>query len=43
MYHQQIEEVADIKKSKEALIMAAQEQVLSTRAMEAGVYHIRRE
>ncbi|TWW62748.1 hypothetical protein D4764_04G0013950 [Takifugu flavidus] len=53
MYHQQIEEVADIEKtyqwltkaglkdSTEALIMAAQEQALSTRAIEARVYHTR--
>ncbi len=53
MYHCQIEEVADIKKfyqwlekaglkdSTKALIMAAQEQALSTRSMDAGVYHTR--
>ncbi len=51
MYHCQIEEVADIKKScqwlekaglkdsAEALIMAAQEQALSTTSIEAVVYH----
>ena len=50
MYHRQIEEVADVEKcyqwlqkaglkdSTEALIMAAQEQALNTRAEEAGVY-----
>ncbi|TWW77705.1 hypothetical protein D4764_12G0010950 [Takifugu flavidus] len=55
MYHQQIEEVADIEKtyqwltkaglkdSTEALIMAAQEQALSTRAIEARVYHTRQD
>ena len=53
MYHRQIEEVADIKKSyqwlekaglkdsTEALIMAAQEQALSTRSIKAGIYHTR--
>ncbi|KAF7649568.1 hypothetical protein LDENG_00139440 [Lucifuga dentata] len=53
MYHQQIEGVADITKSyqwlektglkdnTETLIMAAQEQALSTRFIEAGVYHSR--
>ena len=51
MYHRQTEEVNDIEKScqwleksglkysTEALIMAAQEQALSIRAIEAGVYH----
>uniref|UniRef100_A0A672JIY3 Myeloid-specific peroxidase n=1 Tax=Salarias fasciatus TaxID=181472 RepID=A0A672JIY3_SALFA len=51
MYHQQIEEVADFGKiyqwlekaglrdSTGALIMAAQEQVLNTRSIEAGIYH----
>ncbi|TWW77408.1 Cytoplasmic dynein 2 heavy chain 1 [Takifugu flavidus] len=55
MYHRQIEEVADIEKtyqwltkaglkdSTEALIMAAQEQALSTRAIEARVYHTRQD
>ena len=55
MYHRQIEEVADIKKSyqwlekaglkdsTEALIMAAQEQALSTRSIEAGNYHTRQD
>uniref|UniRef100_A0A669EZW7 Reverse transcriptase domain-containing protein n=1 Tax=Oreochromis niloticus TaxID=8128 RepID=A0A669EZW7_ORENI len=55
MYHRQIEEVADIQKSyqwldkaglkdsTEALIMAAQEQALSTRSIEAGVYHTRQD
>lgn len=50
MYHGQIEEVADIRRSNqwlehadlkdstEALITAAQEQVLSTTSIEAGVY-----
>ncbi len=49
MYHRQIEEVADIgksyqwleraglKDSTEALIIAAQEQALNTRSIEAGV------
>ena len=53
MYHRQVEEVADIKKtyqwlenagltdSTEALIMAAQEQALTTRAIEARVYQSR--
>ncbi|TKS64906.1 N-lysine methyltransferase KMT5A [Collichthys lucidus] len=53
MYHRQIEEVADIKKSyqwldnagltdsTEALIMAAQEQARSTRAIEARIYQSR--
>ena len=53
MTDQQIEEAADIEKSyqwlekaglkdsKETLKMAAQEQALSTRAIEAGVYDIR--
>uniref|UniRef100_A0A8C4WGB1 Reverse transcriptase domain-containing protein n=1 Tax=Gopherus evgoodei TaxID=1825980 RepID=A0A8C4WGB1_9SAUR len=51
MYHRQIAEVADIgksyqrleraglKDSTEALIIAAQEQALSTRSIEAGFYH----
>ncbi|TWW67217.1 hypothetical protein D4764_02G0002580 [Takifugu flavidus] len=51
MYHRQIEEVADIEKTyqwltkaglkdgTEAVLMAAQEQALSTRAIEARVYH----
>ena len=51
MYHQQIEKVADIKRSQqwlenagltdctEARIMAAQEEALSTRSIEARVYH----
>ena len=55
MYHQQIDEVADIKKfyqwlekaglkdSMEALIMAAQDQELSTGSIEAGIYHIRQD
>ncbi|XP_015259534.1 PREDICTED: protein NLRC3-like [Cyprinodon variegatus] len=55
VYHRQIEEVADIKKSylwlekaglkdnTEALIMAAQVQALSTRSIEAGVYHTRQD
>ncbi|CAK6977960.1 zinc-binding domain-containing protein%2C partial [Scomber scombrus] len=55
MNHRQIEEVADINKSSqwlekaglrdstEALIMAAQEQALSTRSIEAGVYHSRQD
>lgn len=55
MYHRQIEEVADIEKtyqwlekaglkdSTEALIMAAQEQALNTRSIEAGVYHTRQD
>ena len=55
MYHQQIEDVADIEKSyqwlekadlkdsTEALIMAAQEQALSTRSIEAGFYHTRQD
>ncbi|TWW69211.1 hypothetical protein D4764_18G0000170 [Takifugu flavidus] len=55
MYHRQIEEVADIEKtyqwvtkaglkdSTEALLMAAQEQALSTRAIEARVYHTRQD
>ena len=53
--HQQIEEVADINKSfqwlekaglkdsTEALIVAAQEQALSTRSIEAGVYRSRQD
>ena len=52
-YHQQTEDVADIKKtyqwleraglrdSTEAVIMAAREQVLNTRLIEVGVYHTR--
>jgi len=52
-YHQQINKVPDIeqsyqwqrkavlKDSTEALIMAALEQALSSRAIEAGVYHTR--
>ena len=32
-----------MKDSTEALIMAAQEQALSTRAVEARVYHIRQD
>ncbi|TWW62315.1 hypothetical protein D4764_04G0009620 [Takifugu flavidus] len=55
MYHRQIEEVADFEKtyqwlekaglkdSTEALLMAAQEQALSTRAIEARVYHTRQD
>ena len=55
MYHQQIAEVADIRKSyqwlekagladsTEALILAAQEQALGTRSIEAGVYHTRQD
>lgn len=55
MYHHQIEEVADLKKPylwrekaglkdrTKALIMAAQEQALSTRAIEGGLYHPRRD
>ena len=55
MYHQQIEEVADIvktyqwlekaalKDSTEALIMAAQEQALNTRSIEARIYHSRQD
>ena len=55
MYHRQIEGVADIEKSyqwldkagltdsTEALIMAAQEQAVSTRSIEAGVYHTRQD
>ena len=51
MYHRQIEEVADIRKtyqwlekaglkhSTEALIMTAEEQALNTRSIKAGVYH----
>ena len=53
MYYHQTEEVADIRKtyqwlekaglkdSTDALIIAAQEQALNTRSMEAGVYHAR--
>uniref|UniRef100_A0A3P9JW03 Protein kinase domain-containing protein n=1 Tax=Oryzias latipes TaxID=8090 RepID=A0A3P9JW03_ORYLA len=55
MYHRTITEVADIKKSyqwleraglqdsTEALILAAQEQALSTRAIEAQIYHTRQD
>ncbi|CAL9694852.1 unnamed protein product [Knipowitschia caucasica] len=55
MYHRSITEVADLKKSyqwlekaglqdsTEALIMAAQEQALSTRAIEAQIYHTRQD
>uniref|UniRef100_A0A7N8XHF5 Reverse transcriptase domain-containing protein n=1 Tax=Mastacembelus armatus TaxID=205130 RepID=A0A7N8XHF5_9TELE len=55
MYHRQIQEVADIEKSyrwlekaglkdsTEALIVAAQEQALSTRSIEAGIYHTRQD
>ncbi|XP_078791071.1 uncharacterized protein LOC111949134 [Oryzias latipes] len=55
MYHRTITEVADIKKSYqwleraslqdrlEALILAAQEQALSTRAIEAQIYHTRQD
>ena len=55
MYHCQLEEVADIKKSHqwldnaglkdntEAVIMAAQEPALSTGSIEAGVYHTRQD
>uniref|UniRef100_A0AAV2MRB2 Uncharacterized protein n=1 Tax=Knipowitschia caucasica TaxID=637954 RepID=A0AAV2MRB2_KNICA len=55
MYHRSIAEVADLKKSyqwleraglqdsPEALIMAAQEQALSTRAIEAQIYHTRQD
>ena len=55
MYHRQIVEVADIRKSyqwlekagltdsTEALILAAQEQALGTRSIEAGVYHTRQD
>lgn len=32
-------ETADVKDSAEALIVAAQEQVLKTRTIEAGIYH----
>ena len=51
MYHQWIEEVADIKKSHQwlekagmkdstdTLIMSAQKQALGTRAIESRVYH----
>ena len=53
MYHRQMKEVSDMEKtyqwmekaglkdSTEALLMAAQEQALNTRAIEAGVYHTR--
>ena len=53
MYHRQIEEVAEIRKtyqwlekaglkaSTDALIMAAQKQAINTRSIEAGVYHTR--
>ena len=55
MYHLQTEEMADIRKtyqwlekdglkdSTETLIMAAEEQALNTRSMEAGVYHTRQD
>ncbi|KAM9816571.1 carbohydrate sulfotransferase 6 isoform X4 [Syngnathus typhle] len=55
MYHRQISEVAYVKKSyqwlekarlkdsTEALIMAAQEQALNTRAIEAKIYHTRQD
>ncbi|KAK7879105.1 hypothetical protein WMY93_034112 [Mugilogobius chulae] len=55
MYHRNITEVADLKKSyqwleraglkdsTEALILAAQEQALSTRAIEAQIYHTRQD
>ena len=55
MYHRNITEVADLKKSyqwleraglkdsTEALIMAAQEQALNTRAIEAQIYHTRQD
>ena len=55
MYHRQISEVADLgksyqwlekaglKDSTEALIMAAQEQALSTRSVEAGIYKTRQD
>ena len=36
-------EKAGLKDSTEALIVVAQEQALSTRAIEAGVYHIRQD
>ena len=55
MYHQQIVEVVDIRKfyqelekagltdDAEALILAAQEQVLGTRSVKAGVCHTRQD
>ena len=55
MNHRQIVEMADIRKSyqwlekagladsTEALILAAQEQALGTRSIEAGVYHTRQD
>ncbi len=55
MYHRQIEEVADVKKSRkwlekarltdstEALIMTAQDQALNTRSIEAGAHHTRQD
>ncbi|XP_055368940.1 uncharacterized protein LOC129604854 [Betta splendens] len=55
MYHRNITEVADLNKSyqwleraglkdsTEALILAAQEQALSTRAIEAQIYHTRQD
>ncbi|XP_051924320.1 uncharacterized protein LOC127602290 [Hippocampus zosterae] len=55
MYHRTITEVADLKKSHqwleraglkdstEALILAAQEQALNTRAIEAQIYHTRQD
>lgn len=36
-------EKAGLKDSREALIMAAQQQALSTRATEAGIYHTRQD
>lgn len=47
MYHQQIDDIADIewlqkadlKESTEALIMAAQQQVRRIRSIEEGVHH----
>ena len=55
MYHRQISAVADLgksyqwldkaglKDSTEALIVAAQEQALSTRSVEAGIYKTRKD
>ncbi len=55
MFHQPTEEVADsgksyqwleragLKDSTEALLITAQEQTLSTRSIEAGVYHTRQD
>lgn len=34
-------EMAGVKENKEALIMLAREQALSTRAVETGIYHTR--